>query len=160
MTRHAIKTCALFLVAANAPTHLERGDLLDDLHRLNRAVTLLTLQLGLTIGVDMDAMAKMRVLRKVMDLNPFDGGVILVMLGDFLNRWSVGPNDIMTAHARIEWRDPTTVGTPGRCVTVLAGDFSIPSVQLVAKRDRLSRLVADIIDRITWCPHPPGLRFK
>ena len=68
MTDEAVSACLIFLMAGDTPTHLERGDLFNPLHFLNRTVT----RLALDTGPEMSLVIKTGKHWKLMNPNPWN----------------------------------------------------------------------------------------
>jgi len=122
-------------------------------HFLNRAMTILA---GHPAG-NVTLVGKTHIVGEIVDLDPLDRFVLIELLGDFLDEGLVRRDQLVAAHTGVRWGNARNRRAPGRGVAIFAGDFLIARVQLVAKRDRLRRLKASIIDRIARRPHPPGV---
>jgi hypothetical protein len=144
-------------MTANTPAHLQGRSLLDDFHLLHGPVTLLAIE-ACTGHVHL--VAESNVIWEVMNLDPFHGLVLLIHLGNFFDVRLIGRNDLMASHTGVQRGNTRNCRTPRSGVTVLTRDLFVPSVELVAKGDRLLWLVTDIVDGITRGPHPPGIRTR
>lgn len=152
MTGQAVGWRAFLLMAANAPAHLQRSSLRDDIHGFHSTMTLL----ALNTGVHVPLVGKTHKIRKVMNLDPFDGFVLFVFFRKPLNVRLICSDVFMAPHTGIHRRNTTGRGATRSSMAKFARDLAIASMQLMAKRNRLCWRVTNIVDRITGCPHPPG----
>lgn len=152
MASDAVEAGALFFVAPDTPTHLKRSYLFDNLHVLNLPVT----RLAIEAGIDMRFVGKVSELWGVVNFDPFNRIVFVVFFGEPLDRFLIGRNDLVTPHAGIHGWD-TSRCCPACCrVAVFTRNFPLAGMKRVAEWNWLRWLVANIVNRVSWSPHPPG----
>ena len=86
MTSYAINFGFFLNVTANAPTHLQRCYLLDNIHSFNGTVALLAFQ----TGIQVDLVAETHEIRQIVDFNPRNRFVFSIVIVDFFDVWFVG----------------------------------------------------------------------
>lgn len=107
MTGNALKLRLAFFVASDTPAHLQRCNLLHNVHLLNFTVTLLALNTSTAVSLilHMNLVRKMDVIRQVVHFDPLDRIVIIIVLGYFLNIGLISGHQTVTAHTRVQRRN-------------------------------------------------------
>lgn len=85
---------------------------------------------------------------EIMYFNPFDRLVISVRFLHLFDQRRIGFNNRMTVHADVGTGDCRMLWFVNRGMTIKARDFIVAGVSFMAKRDRLSWRVADVIPEI------------
>ena len=160
MAGNTLKLSLALLVAADAPAHLQRRNLLHNIHLLHLTVALLAFYASTAVGffLHMNLVRKADEIRNVMHLDPFDGIIVIIVLGDLLNIGLVGSNQTVAAHACVQRRNTRRGRASRRRMAILARNVILASVKFMAERNWLFWLIAHVIDCITWSVHPPRIR--
>jgi len=124
----------LLPVAVETPTHRQRRDLLHAIHLFDRPVATLAGDLG----KHMLAVIEIHKVRKIMDLDPLDGALLLDCLQKLFDLGRLLLQHAVAVHAEALGGDSGVPAGAGRIVTVEARDLVIARVNLVRKRDGLA----------------------
>src|SRR5215510_15860611 len=129
-------------VTADAPPHLQRGHLADLRHPIDLAVTVGARLRPRPEHLDMPHVREVDEPGQRVDPDPLGrfpvrpGGTHLPDFG--LMRWSRSGNDLMTAEAGAQRRDPRLGRYRHRIVAVHARDLVLAGVDVVSEEDRLT----------------------
>src|SRR5580765_8946365 len=125
-------------VTRDAPAHLERAVLVDDVHRLHGPVAILALEAGEHVAL----VVELHVVGQVVHLDPRDPLATLEVARQLDDVGLVRHRDLVAAHARAHRRDVRPRRLPRAVMAVAAGHVELARVELVAERDRLDRTLA------------------
>ena len=107
MTGNALKLRLALFVASDTPAHLQRCNLLHNVHLLDFTVTLLALNASTAVRLilHMNLVRKVDVIWQVVHLDPLDWIVVIIMLSHLLNIGLISSHQTVTAHTRVQRRD-------------------------------------------------------
>lgn len=107
MTGNALKLRLALFVASDTPAHLQRCNLLHNVHLLDFTVTLLALNASTAVSLilHVNLVRKVDVIRKVMHFDPLNWIIVIIMLSNFLNIGLISSHQTVTAHARVQRRN-------------------------------------------------------
>lgn len=121
------------LVTTQAPTHFQRGVLIDHFHRFHRPVAFLTPH---TCG-HMTLVREINKVGQAVDAHPWDRLLPLPVVSQLPNFRPAHSDELMAAHTALDRWKAGGDAASRRGVAILAVDLFIASVQFVAERDGL-----------------------
>ena len=106
MTGNALKLRLALFVASDTPAHLQRCNLLHNVHLLDFTMTLLALNASTAVSLilHVNLVRKVDVIRKVMHFDPLNWIIVIIMLSNFLNIGIISSHQTVT-HARVQRRN-------------------------------------------------------
>jgi len=128
-----------------APTHLERRELVDSWHFVHRTMAFQALLVGFEtledalVGINMSVMREPYEAREFMHFDPLDGTPFIPRSLQLLNFWVPRPGQEVTTHARGHRRKTGTRADFRRKVTIPAIHLVLGHVDIVPIKHRLDR---------------------
>ena len=127
-------------MAREAPAHAQRFLLRDHLHLVDAAVAFHATHASGHVG----RMTEVGKVRQIVHANPLHGHSRRVTLVQGRQVRAFLVNLRVTVHTRLRRRNRGLVGVLHRVMAVPAVDAQLPSVHVVAERNRLDGLIPDI----------------
>ena len=90
-----------------------------------------------------------------MHFDPLNRLIFFVLFSEPLYIWAVRTNQFMAPHTGVGRRNSTRNGPAGGRVTIFTWNLSIACMKFMAEWNRLCGFVTDVVNRVTWGPHPP-----
>ncbi len=136
--RHDILGSRFSTMTFHAPTHIERCELIDLVHRLDVTVAGLTSHPFCNVAL----MRKVNKVWEFVDSNPLHRLASSIALADLLDVRAIGLYDRVTIHTDIERRHGSMLGFFNTRVTVSTRHLVLARMELVTKWNRLLRGVS------------------